>query len=170
MDYSLSICNALHDDHMMTVGMLEKLEATLMRIGRKAPPTADNPDLDRLLTDLVAIMQSEISSHFSFEEEHLFPLIEEMGEIPMVMMLRDEHNTIRPLAEKVTALVKTARTDGFTEESWAELYDLGLELSERETFHIQKEEMGFLPLLDQLIDPDDAAELEMTFAEAKAAG
>lgn len=167
MDYSLNICNALHDDHMMTVGVLEKLEGVLTKIGRNAPPAADDPELTRLLTDLVAIMQSEISSHFGFEEEHLFPLVEEMGETPMLSILRNEHDTIRPLASRITEIVKEARANGFSPESWQELYNVGLELSERETFHIQKEEMGLLPLLDQIVDPDLGPELSLAFAEAK---
>ena len=64
-------------------------------------------------------------------------------------------------------MVKESRTSGFTPDLWAELYDLGLELAERETFHIQKEEMGFLPLLDQFIEPDEDGALSMAFAEAK---
>ena len=168
MEYSLSICNTLHADHMMTVRMLENLETALIRIGRKKPPAADDPELSRLLNDLVAIMASEISSHFGFEEEHLFPRIEEMGDPAMLAILRDEHNIIRPLATRITELVKASRTSGFDPDGWAELYDLGLELSERETFHIQKEEMGFLPLLDQFVEPDEDRALSMAFAEAKA--
>ena len=167
MEYALGICNTLHADHMMTVRMLENLETALTRIGRKNPPAADDPELSRLLTDLVAIMQSEISSHFGFEEDHLFPRIEEIGDTGMLAILREEHNIIRPLAARITEVVKESRTSGFTPDLWAELYDLGLELAERETFHIQKEEMGFLPLLDQFIEPDEDGALSMAFAEAK---
>ncbi|HER26558.1 MAG TPA: hemerythrin domain-containing protein [Rhodospirillales bacterium] len=168
MEYSTSICNTLHEEHMMTVGMLEKLETALTKIGRKNLPAANDPQLSRLLTDLIAIMQSEISSHFGFEEDHLFPRIEEMGDSAMLTILRDEHNTIRPLAARVSEVVKASRADGFSPDRWAELYDLGLELAEREIFHIQKEEMGFLSLLDQFIEPDEDRALSMAFAEAKA--
>ena len=61
MEYALGICNTLHADHMMTVRMLENLETALTRIGRKNPPAADDPELSRLLTDLVAI-KNTISS------------------------------------------------------------------------------------------------------------
>ena len=167
MEYSRAISRTLHDDHMATIRILENLETVLTGIGRKAPPAADAPGLARLLTDVTAIMQSEISSHFTFEEDHLFPLIEEMGETPMLAILRDEHATIRPLAVKITDAVKESREGGFNSEGWAEFYDLALELVERETFHIQKEEMGFLPLLDQIVEPDDDGALSMAFAEAR---
>lgn len=167
MEYSLSICNTLHDDHMMTVGMLEKLESTLTRIGPKAPPEGNDPELSRLLTDLTAIMQSEITSHFSFEEEHLFPRAEEFGAGDMVAVLQGEHDIIRPLAGRITEAVKEARTTGFTLDTWPVFYDMGLELAERETFHIQKEEMAFLAMLDQMLDPEEDAELTMAFANAR---
>jgi len=170
MDYSRAICRTLHDDHMATVRVLENLETALTRIGRKAPPAPDDRDLPRLLVDVTAVLQGEISGHFAFEEEHLFPLIEEMGETPMLAILRDEHETIRPLAVRITDVVAASRESGFNPDSWAQLYDLGLDLAEREIFHIQKEEMGFLPLLDQIVEPDDDGALSMAFAEARSAG
>jgi len=167
MDYLRAICRTLHEDHMATVRVLENLETVLSRIGRKTPPPPQAPDLARLLNDVTAVMQSEITGHFAFEEEHLFPLVEEEGESGMLAILRDEHATIRPLAQRMTEAVKASRDDGFSPDDWAGIYDLGLELAERETFHIQKEEMGFLPLLDQIVDPDDDGALSMAFAEAR---
>ena len=167
MDYSRAICRTLHEDHMATVRVLEHLETALSRIGRKTPPPLRDPDLTRLLSDVAAVMQSEITGHFAFEEDHLFPLIEEIGETGMLAILRDEHATIRPLALRITEAIKASRENGFAPDDWAGFYDLGLELAERETFHIQKEEMGFLPLLDQIVEPEDDSALSMAFAEAR---
>lgn len=167
MDYSRAICRTLHEDHMATVRVLEKLEAALSRIGRKTPPPPQDPDLTRLLHDVAAVMQSEITGHFAFEEDHLFPLVEELGDTPMLAILRDEHATIRPLALRITEAIKAAHGNGFAPDDWAGFYDLGLELAERETFHIQKEEMGFLPLLDEIVEPEDDSALSMAFAEAR---
>jgi hypothetical protein len=69
-------------------------------------------------------------------------------------MLKGEHEIIRPMAAQLIQSVKAARSEWFGPESWQAFYDLGLDLAERETFHIQKEEMGFLPLLEQIIDED----------------
>jgi len=167
MEYSRAICRTLHEDHMATIRVLENLEAALCKIGRKTPPSLDDPDLARLLTDVNAVMQSEITSHFAFEEEHLFPLVEEIGETTILAILRNEHDTIRPLAVRISEAVKKSREDGLNPDSWGEFYDLAMELCERETFHIQKEEMGFLPLLEQIVEPDDDGALSMAFAEAR---
>ncbi|MCW8915231.1 MAG: hemerythrin domain-containing protein [Magnetovibrio sp.] len=167
MEYALNICNSLHDDHMKTVSMLEDLEAALKRIGRNNPPAADDADVNKMLDDLVAVMDIEITSHFRFEEEHLFPRAEQMGGGHMLMILRDEHDTIRPLAARIAELIEVPRENGFDAETWAKLYDLGLELAERETFHIQKEEMAFIPMLSQIIDPSDDEALTKTFLSFK---
>ncbi len=170
MEYMSAICNTLHEDHMATVMVLEKLETALTRVGRKSLPGPDDAALTRVLNDVTAVIQGEITSHFGFEEEHLFPLVEEMGDTPMLAILRDEHEIIRPLAARIVAAVKASREVGFNADNWAGLYDLGLELAEREIFHIQKEQMGFLPLLDQIIEPEDDGALSMAFAEARALG
>jgi hemerythrin-like domain-containing protein len=167
MEHSLDICKALHGDHMATVRMLEDLEGELSKIGRNNAPNELSPELTKLLKGLVSIMQTEISSHFSFEEENLFPRIEQMGDIPMLSILRSEHNTIRPLAEKLTEAVETALAGGVTSGNWAPIYDMGMELAEREVFHIQKEEMGFLPLLEEILTPEDDQILTAAFIAAK---
>jgi len=167
MEYSLDICKTLHGDHMATVRMLEDLEGGLSKIGRNNAPRELSPELTELLSGLVSIMQTEISSHFSFEEENLFPRIEQIGDMPMLSILRGEHDTIRPLAEKLTAAVETVLAQGVTPETWVPVYDMGMELAEREVFHIQKEEMGFLPLLEQILTPQDDQTLTVAFAAAK---
>jgi hemerythrin-like domain-containing protein len=159
MEYILDICNKLHDDHMTTISLMERIETALPRLGRKSPPDVGDAGLSSLLSDLFVAMQNEVTSHFAFEEENLFTRIEAMGETPMIHMLRGEHEIIRPMAAELMQSVTAARSDGFTPESWAAFYDLGLDLAERETFHIQKEEMGFLPLLEQIIDEDDDKQL-----------
>lgn len=167
MNYTLRICRDLHADHMATIQLLERLEEALSRFGPKSLPGADDVDFSALLADLSAAMKREISTHFAFEEEHLFSRIQALGDTPMLTILQDEHDIIRPLALRVTEAEETAQQSGFTAESWAAFYDLGLELVERETFHIQKEEMGFLPLLDQIVDPADDEPLAQGFEASK---
>ncbi len=167
MEYSLNICNSLHEDHMKTVRMLEDLEAALVRIGRDNPPAADDPEVKKMLDDLVAVMDIEITSHFRFEEEHLFPRAEQLGGMQMLAVLQGEHETIRPLAAELAALIEVPRENGFDQESWGKLYDLGLELSEREIFHIQKEEMAFIPMLNQIVRPEEDEALTKTFLSFK---
>ena len=168
MESSFNILRILHDEHFATTALLEKLEKALS--GARSAPANDDADMNRLLGDVEAVLHEEISHHYSFEEEHLFPLFGEFGDAGITMMLRGEHEVIRPLAAELSGLAKAGRKDGFTQETWDIFREKALELVEREVFHIQKEEMGFLPALDQMIDEDQNSELTMSYVEMKNAG
>ena len=166
--FELKFVNALHDDHMATLAVLERVEAVLTKQGKKSCPSEIDANMTALLNDMTAILSAEVTGHFAFEEEYLFPRFAEMADHGIPMMLKSEHDIIRPLAAELRGLCQTAKSEGFTQETWEMFYDKGLEMVEREVFHIQKEEMGFLPAIDQMIDEEDQAELEMAYAEKKA--
>jgi len=166
-DFTLNFIKSLHEDHMATLALLERLEAFLGRHNASNPPAADSAEMITLMTDLAALMEAEIGAHFSFEEEFLFPRFADFADAGIPMMLKGEHDVIRPIAERMTEMARGFRGGELTSDSWAEFHRLGLEIIEREVFHVQKEEMGFLPALDQMLDPDDEAELAMAYAEKK---
>lgn len=169
-DLSLNVLKSLHEDHVATLAVLERVETTLGRLGPNKVPAADDPVVRPLLSDLTAVMRSEMTAHFGFEEEYMFPRFMEHADAGIPMMLKGEHDTLRPLAQKLDEVAGKAKLEGFTSETWNQFYKLALELVEREVFHIQKEEMGFLPALDQFLDPAEDGTLSMAYAEAKAKG
>ena len=159
MDYTRSIARMLHEEHLATIGLLERCEAALAA-NRKSAPEAGDASVNALLKDLDSAVESEISSHFAFEEEHLFPRLDAGGDTGMTMILMGEHETILPLGRQVGALARTGRDGGFTDASWAEFRRLAAELVERMISHIQKEEMGLLPAVEDLLD--DEADMALT--------
>jgi len=166
-DFTLKFIKSLHEDHMATLAMLERLEAFLGRFNASKPPAADSSEMVSLMTDLSALLVAEIGAHYSFEEEFLFPRFAQIADAGIPMMLKGEHDVIRPIAEQMTEMAKGFRGGELTAQSWEEFHRLGLEFIEREVFHVQKEEMGFLPALDQMLDPDEEEELVMAYAEKK---
>jgi len=167
-DFELSITKALHRDHQTTLVLLERLETDLSRRGPAAPPPQDDAAFRALLSDLKTVLEAEIKGHYAFEEAHLFPLFAAEIDPGITNMLAGEHEIIRPLATSLVAAANQALDSGFDAASWATFHAEGLELIEREVFHIQKETMGFLPALEQIIDADTDAELVMAYAEAGA--
>ncbi|MCP5367882.1 MAG: hemerythrin domain-containing protein [Hyphomicrobiales bacterium] len=165
MDFSLQILRTLHDEHLATIAVLERLEGILRRHGGNAPP--GDWAAGTLFGDLLPVLEGEINHHYAFEEEHLFPRFAQYVDPGIPAMLQDEHETIRPVAARMVALIRDARAQAGGADGWAEFRALGQELVEREVFHIQKEEMGFLPALEQIMDSDDDAGLSMTYAEMK---
>lgn len=162
---NLNITQALHRDHQKTLALLERLESDLNRQGVANPPDTEDGPMRSLLIDLAGVLEAEVKGHFAFEEAHLFPRFAEEINPSIPAMLRAEHGIIRPLAESIVTLARVALAQGFDADSWKAFRAQGLELVEREVFHVQKEEMGLLPALETIIDPSEDSELSMTYAE-----
>lgn len=154
-----AVLRLLHEDHLKTLGLLDRFEAALRRQGAARAPDGTDAEAMALLAQVVANLQDEVSNHFSFEENQLFPRFSRVAEPGIPAMLQAEHEAMRALAQRLGGLWAAARDGGFETGTWAEFHRLGKELVEREVFHIQKEEMGFLPAMDQILQPDEAAEL-----------
>ncbi len=151
----LQTTRLLHDEHLTTIALLERLEGLLAKSGPKRPPDPSESETGRLFADLSANLSNETGRHFDFEETQLFPRVEAIGDDFIAQLLRGEHGAIRPLADRLVELLDAARKDGMTADLWAEFHRRGFELVERQISHIQKEEMGLLPLLDELLEDDD---------------
>jgi len=150
----------LHQAHMTTIEALQSLEEFL---GANRKPPQHDDLVARKLKQLARILRSEVESHFTFEENHLFTVFIEQGETGIVTMLTHEHRSILPLALQVADLATAAAAAGFTDAGWNEFKEAGAELIEREIFHIQKEEMGLLSAISALVDPETDAVLADTY-------
>ena len=164
---NLRTMQALHQEHLVSLALLEKLEDLLNRYKPGQLPPVDDAKVSSVLTSLQVELEHEVNQHFTFEEEHLFPRFSELADPGIPMMLKGEHDAMRPLAGRICELVRESRHDGFSNDAWDAFHRLGRELGERMLFHIQKEEMGFLPALDQMLDESEDASLGMTYAESK---
>jgi hemerythrin-like domain-containing protein len=154
----------LHDEHMAASGLLKRLEGLLATHAPTDPPDAADPAVNALLGDLAAALEGEIVRHFDFEEETLFPLLAAEGDGAVGELLGEEHVVIRPLMAEVAALARGARSDGFMPESWRTLHRLGNELVDRLGDHIQKEEMGLVRIVDELLGDEQDSELALAHA------
>ncbi|MFI5015946.1 MAG: hemerythrin domain-containing protein [Hyphomicrobiales bacterium] len=164
MELRRHVSRALHQDHVATLALLDRLVALLGRHGRSRSPQHANADNAQLLKELIRAIDSEIGPHFAFEEDSVFPLLAEAGDREMSALLIDEHQAILPLARRLAAIAKSARDAGFAAEAWGEFHDAGGEFIERLASHIQKEEMALLPALDDLLDEEADGRLAIEFA------
>jgi len=166
MEYERSINRMLHDEHVATIALLERIESTLAA-HRKATPDAASTEVSSVLRDLVSAVEADIYNHFRFEEEELFIRLQAAGDTGMTFILQEEHDVILPLGQQVCEIAATAIDSGFDDESWAEFRQLASELVERMISHIQKEEMGLLSALEQLLDEEADGEVMMRYAEMR---
>ncbi|MDV7339560.1 hemerythrin domain-containing protein [Terasakiella sp. A23] len=150
----MRLSEILHQEHKRTLVVLDELDGW-----RGKPCPTDLSEISKLLNDLIDVAQSDITDHYAFEEGHLFPILRQNGAEFMTNMLAGEHAIIRPIAQNVSKLAQAALKDGFTEESWTEFLESSFDFIGHETFHIQKEEMGLINALNNLLTPEDEAPL-----------
>ena len=165
MNFSSRIAQLIHEDHSETITLIELLEDMVAKAGRKTPDVADDV-VSKTLKKTADLIVHETRHHFQFEENRLFPILEEAGDQAIGAHLREEHAAILPLGEQVEALATAALAEGFDDNSWANFRNLTGEMTERMLAHIQKEEMALLPLLEDLLDPETDMELSEAFAAA----
>lgn len=156
--FSNRINQTLHDEHRQTVMLMERVEH-LVTSHRRAPPDAKDPATSRFLRDLAAGVEAEVSRHFDFEEQYLFPFLQSIGDKAIGAHLTDEHSAMRPLGEQLAALARAGAADGFDAANWDQFRRLSLELFERMLAHVQKEEMALLPLVEDAMDSETEARL-----------
>ncbi|HEY5598035.1 MAG TPA: hemerythrin domain-containing protein [Kiloniellales bacterium] len=166
MDYSSQIARMLHDEHMTEIARFERLESLLLQLGPGGPPADQEGSVTALLIRLAAD-GAPSEHHFAFEEKQLFPRLAALGEVAIGDLLTDEHKTIRDVGAAVTDLVKAAQQAGFTHDTWREFHRLGLELTERTISHIQKEEMGLLPMVEQLLEDEEDTQLALDYVATR---
>jgi hemerythrin-like domain-containing protein len=161
--YSKRVCQTLHDEHLATIRLLERLGALLDRC-RHAPPDPTDAPATQLLREIPTALESEITRHFDFEEAHLFSYLAETGDAAIGAHLTDEHAAIRPLGREAGALARAAATGGLDAHSWLRFRSIAGELCDRLLGHVQKEEMVLLPLLEESLDPAVDASLHEVHA------
>ncbi|MCC2111596.1 MAG: hemerythrin domain-containing protein [Hyphomicrobiales bacterium] len=159
MDFERHITRMLHEEHRVTLAAMENLDALLQKSRRGDVIDSNDPEIRRLLTSVDENIGSSISTHFSFEESELFTRLAEYGDEAIAMHLTAEHRLILPLSEKLGQMIAEALAGGFTPETTNAFRDAAADLIEHMMVHIQKEEMGLLPLLDDILDPETDFEL-----------
>lgn len=159
MDYERQIARRLHEEHLASLGLLARLEAA---IARPAAPAAGDRAWAELARAVCAAFEDEVERHFAFEEAELFPRLAEAGEPGIGLLLSEEHETIRACGGALATLLRGALADAAP--GWSTLRTTGLEYVERMQGHIQKEEMGLLPMIEDLVDAETDASLALAYA------
>jgi len=164
MMFERQTSRTLHDEHDTTLALMGRFEQTLTR-ARTAPAPTD-PAWQRLARDVATLLETEVTRHFDFEEQSLFPRLDDAGESNISSILRYEHDLIREGADALVRMLRESWMQPMAGERWGELRSLGLEIVERMVVHIQKEEMALLPAVEVLVSAADDDALMSTYAAA----
>lgn len=162
MNFSRQTSRALHEDHRANLQLLGRAEQMFAR----APRGTGNrdPELLKLVAALAQHLQQDVDRHFGFEERELFSRLREAGDGGIAMLLSEEHEAIRAVAEELVPLAGGVASGSLDGAGWDTLKACVLELVERQVSHIQKEEMALLPMLDDMLDDETDRQLAFDYA------
>lgn len=162
MDFDLAICRSFHDEHAAASALLDDLQELLARGGRGLPDLDDAASHDTLAR-AARLIPAELHPHFEMEER-IFPRLAEEGAADMAETLIAEHRAILPIGDRVAEAAGRAIAHGFTEAGWDLFRADAAEFVSRLEAHILKEEKALLPLLDEVLSPEDDLELAQQYA------
>ena len=165
MNFANRISQTLHDEHMATIALMERLDLIIAKFRNGVPPDVKDPAVAKLLTDLSVGLTHELNHHFDFEEAELFGYLTEAGAETVAAHLSEEHVVIRSLASALVVLTEEARAQGFEPARWDEFRRVGADLVSSLVPHAQKEEIALLPVLDENMDAEAEARLSDSYAE-----
>lgn len=168
MSHSRQIVRMFHDDHMQALETLQRFGAAMRqhRAGFPAEPAAAD-EVRRRMREISLLIDGELATHFSFEEERLFPLLDTFGYDGIGELLTGEHETIRTTAHELLDRCSGASASVPDAAAWGVLCHLADAFVELMTGHIDKEEIGLLSALEDAIDEDVDGELTMAYAAAR---
>jgi len=161
MNLNSRIARQLHDEHVAVISLMDKLHSFT---GGNLPDMTDS-QVTNFLGDLKITIEGEVTNHFKFEEEDLFPILTNEGDGDMSDLLIDDHEVILPLGNQLVEIIKEARIDGFTPESWQKFKQYGSEFADRLTDHASKEEIGLVPIIDELLVASVDADLAVKYID-----
>jgi hemerythrin-like domain-containing protein len=160
MMYSNRVCERLHDEHMATLTLLERLERF---VANNRPPEAGDTGARTLLVDLAVAFENEIWRHFTFEEKYLFDYFAQSGDTEMAQHLTTEHEQIRNVGVRIISMARAAAASGFLPSAWNEFRLLARQLAEQLTAHVHKEEGVMIPLLQDSMESNTEEQLYMEY-------
>lgn len=164
MNLTYRVTRSLHQEHEATLNLIGKLEALLSRTQDGDAPDFADPLVSDVLTGLRIALDVELEAHFALEEKELFPRLAAVGEGEIVELLMEEHKEILPIRQELAVVVGRIQASGFSDDTWTNFRRLGGELAERLTDHVEKEEMGLIPALEDILSPEDDLQLSDSYA------
>lgn len=158
MDFQFEISKRLSREHQDVTTLLTHLEKFLQSCGIDRQPDWQGSEARRIMSDLKGALRTEVPNHFAIEEQVLFPLYAQDGGADMVELLLADHQVILDLADEIKPLVEKALSsaDGLTQTEWETFRAKGNVFVTELCSHAEKEEFGFVPAIDELMDQTTA--------------
>jgi hemerythrin-like domain-containing protein len=149
----------LREDHARVLGEIGELEANLRRHGRGGHLSGE---VEAALPGILALLDSEFSSHMTAEDEVLYPAL--IAAMPAargsIEPLFGEHAELRQMLAGLVATLDEPAGPDRSEQIRVQVHDMADLLR----LHIRKEESLVFQLAPQLLAPDEIAAVSARLA------
>jgi iron-sulfur cluster repair protein YtfE (RIC family) len=164
MDFSRQTNRRLYEEHAATIELMARVERVFGGRAGAYPPAAGDADWPVFARAVLGALDVEVAHHFEFEERDLFPRLEDAGAGDLVALFREEHESIRAVAQPLAQRLRASLAGPLPAADWQAMKTLGLELAERLSSHAQKEDGALLPSLEDVLDEETDRELLFSYA------
>ncbi len=154
MHLHYEINKRLSREHENIIALLKRVRNFLHSYSLDQQPDWTAPESAKLLSDLKCGLETETTNHFAIEERELFPLMESEGYGDLVEILLEDHKVIVDLVAQIKPVIVRALsgTGPLTQAEWRTFLTQGNALVTELTNHAEKEEAGFVPTLEEILD------------------
>ena len=141
----------IHEDHRQTLALLNELDERVRGPMSRRPLDPGMADDGTLIENLRRGVDRDILRHFAIEETLLFPMIQDVLGLDLVLMLTREHEAVGSLASALLIAAEPATSRPLTASEWAAFRESAEAFIDQEIFHIQKEEASVVQCLATLL-------------------
>jgi iron-sulfur cluster repair protein YtfE (RIC family) len=142
----------MHEEHFRTLVLICGVENRVSGRAAQRPMDPANAEDRTMLEELVSGL-GEIGGHNAFEENVLFPLIQDKGSSDLTVLLTHEHAAMAPMVQRLRTAAAEILAGGSGAPRWHEFCAAAKDLATELMFHLQKEEMVVVQQLGAYLDP-----------------
>ena len=147
------VIHTLVSEHVQILGFLRQVDDLNTKLSECGSREAGEPVLAELVPAAQNLVDAE--KHHAREEEALFPEMESRGVSGPTTVMRQEHEFLRPLKQRLLDQARTAPGDRPFDQLKKAISDTAVRLVPNLVAHIQKEDSVLYPMALQVI-PDAA--------------
>ncbi|MBK8175615.1 MAG: hemerythrin domain-containing protein [Rhodospirillales bacterium] len=143
----------LHREHFQMINWVCDLQIKIAGDVSEYEYGFDEEDEDGALRSLKSSLD-DVMFHHAFEEDMLFPLLNDHGERDLARLLVDDHALIEPITCRLQAITEEMLNRGIDRHLWAAFRKVSRYLVAEMLSHLVREEMVVVQRLDVLLDSD----------------
>jgi hemerythrin-like domain-containing protein len=159
------IADCLSREHKEVAQLLGRFSSFLRLHNVANQPDWTAFETKSLMRKIENVLNDEIQQHFDFEENSIFPLLENERMTDLLSILIAEHRLLRRFFVELRPLIAlvASGSEPLPQRDWGTLLRQGTALAAELISHIEKEEAGLIPAIEETIDESIASQMYIAY-------